>query len=964
MLFLPVKFHKLSIFPLYALLFKVFLGALVLKQSPNDSKQYRAVTLKNGLRILLIQNDETSKSAAALTVNAGHFNDPKNRQGLAHFLEHMLFLGTKNFPDGSEYQQFISQHGGNQNAWTGTEHTCFFFDITATHFSTALERFSEFFIAPLFAEEFVVSERENIDAEFTLKLKDDIRRLYDVHKDTVNPKHPFSQFSVGNLDTLADRDGTSINKEVQAFFHRFYRAQYMTIALEGPQSLAELNQLAEQHFSQIKATEAQLDKIEQPLYLPKHQKIKIDVCPVKNEHQLIISFAMDNIDRYYQDKPESILSYLLGHEGEGSILSLLKKHQWALALTAGSGINGSNFKDFNISIALTELGEAHLNEVVDIVLAYIELLKSTEIAEYYYLEKQRISNLAFIYHEEMRPLDSVSQLVINMQHYPEEDYIFGDYVMSGMSQSNITTLLDDLQVDNMRLIHVSQQNNFSKNSFWYQVPYHVSPLPEQQLVRWRNIKGANKSHTQGLYLPAENPYIVATPSIYPYEVRYGNAKVETNIPEKIVDKNGLVAWYKQDNTFKVPKGYLYIGIDSPFIVASDANIAMSRLFVDLYTDTVIEENYQAELAGIHYHLYAHQGGVTLQISGYSENQHLLLKKLLTRLTNHQVSEAHFNLFKQQLIKYWQNTDKSKSISQLFAKLSSVMQPNNPCSKSLVNALSQISYSHYQIFSKQLFKEVTIEVLIHGNWLAKHALQICKGIEQAFQANIDNKYAMQCPVIDIKNKQTLLLPLTLPEHDDACVIYTALEQKDNNSTALAMITSHILSPLFFQKMRTEKQYGYLVGVGYVPINQYPGIAFYIQSPHCDAFTLAQSMDKFISDSLAILDDISPEQWQHLSHGLASQLQEKDHNLRIKSQRFWAAICNKDEDFVHKEKLLEAVLNLTLEQVKAFVKGKLVSSCQPDRFILYSQSDLLEKANKPEGETISDVDTFMQTSPIKY
>jgi secreted Zn-dependent insulinase-like peptidase len=361
----------------------------VLKQSPNDLKQYKAMTLANGLRVLLIHNNETAKAAGALAVNVGHFNDPKDRQGLAHFLEHMLFLGTENFPDGSEYQKFISQHGGNHNAWTGTEHTCFFFDVAAEHFSTAVERFSEFFIAPLLADEFVVSERENIDAEFTLKLKDDIRRLYDVHKDTINPKHPFSQFSVGNLDTLADRNGQNISQEVQAFFKRYYRAQYMTLALEGPQSLDELKTIAEQRFSGIASTDKYLDTIKQPLYLPQHQAIKVDVCPVKNDHQLIISFAMESIDQYYRDKPELILAYLLGHEGEGSVLSLLKKHQWAFALTAGSGINGSNFKDFNISIALTELGETHINEVVDIALTYIALLKANDIAEHYYHEKQK-----------------------------------------------------------------------------------------------------------------------------------------------------------------------------------------------------------------------------------------------------------------------------------------------------------------------------------------------------------------------------------------------------------------------------------------------------------------------------------------------------------------------------------------------------------------------------------------------
>ena len=80
----------------------MFLGALILKQSPNDLKEYQPITLVNGLRVLLIHNEESSQSAAALAVNVGHFQDPYDRQGLAHFLEHMLFLGTKKFPDGSE----------------------------------------------------------------------------------------------------------------------------------------------------------------------------------------------------------------------------------------------------------------------------------------------------------------------------------------------------------------------------------------------------------------------------------------------------------------------------------------------------------------------------------------------------------------------------------------------------------------------------------------------------------------------------------------------------------------------------------------------------------------------------------------------------------------------------------------------------------------------------------------------
>ena len=562
-----------------------------MKKSPNDLKTYQTVTLSNGLRVLLIQNKETQKSAAALAVNAGHFNDPKDRQGLAHFLEHMLFLGTEKFPDGSEYQKYISQHGGHHNAWTATEHTCFFFDINHQQFAPALERFSQFFIAPLLSEEFIQKERQNIEAEFKLKLKDDIRRLYDVHKETINQNHPFSQFSVGNIDTLADRADSNIKEALEKFYHTLYYANYMTLALEGPQSINELHILANTLFSEIKSTETPIKKITEPLYLPEHQGIYINVCPVKNDRQLIVSFAMPSIDQYYRHKPESVLAYLIGHEGPGSILSLLKKHQWAMGLTAGSGVNGSNFKDFNVSISLTEQGEKNINEIITLIFSYLDLLKKHPLPEYFYTEKQAMAELAFTYHEKSKALDSVSQLVINMQHYPNDDYIFGDYVMAGMCYDTTNKLLQTLSPDNMRIIHIIQNANqasgeFSQTSFWYQVPYHVTTIQQKHLKQWRSAPTI-----ETLFLPAANPYIIGKPTIYT-ESSLSNTQEESQQVPEVIDKlNGLTVWYKQDTTFKVPKGYIYIGIDLPLSVTSTANTAMTRLLVDLYEDSLIEENY-------------------------------------------------------------------------------------------------------------------------------------------------------------------------------------------------------------------------------------------------------------------------------------------------------------------------------------------------------------------------------------
>jgi len=718
-------------------------------------------------------------------------------------------------------------------------------------------------------------------------------------------------------------------------------------------------------FCEIKNNGTPLATITEPLYLPEQQSIYVNVKPVKNDHQLIISFAMESIDKFYQDKPESVLAYLIGHEGAGSILAQLKQKQWAMGLTAGSGINGSNFKDFNVSISLTELGETCIDEIIAVVFSYIGLLKSAELPLFYYQEKQAIAALSFTYHEKIRPLDNVSQLVINMQHYPCEDYIFGDYIMSGMNNDNIDLLLGYLNADNVRVIHVSQDNTFSKTSFWYQVPYSVRQISAEKIAFWRDLSTpqiANFKVNNALFLPEANPYISDSPVVY------DNIDNST-LPKKIENSSGLAVWYIQDTTFKVPKGYIYLGIDSPCSIESVDTIAMTRLFVDLYTNTVVEENYDAELACIHYHLYAHQGGITLQISGISENQPKLLEKLLYRLTHHTPNEENFTLFKQQLIKHWQNSDKSKSISQLFSSLSSLMQPNNPSADELSDALTKISFLQYQGFCQKLFKQITLEVLIHGNWLPEHATNIITNIKQTFNGNYSNKYAVQCPVVDITKKKTLILPMQIPDHDHASVVYTPLPTRDKNLVALTMVTSHLLSPLFFQEMRTEKQYGYLVGVGFVPINRYPGIAFYIQSPHEDAIALTKAIDLFVTNSLEMLTEISDDNWSHLINGLAGQLQEKDNNLRIKSQRFWAAICNKDLTFSHKEQLVTAILSLSFEQVKNFIKNQLMPLSNPDRIILSSMEIINPTISQKlqhelNGEIIIKANDFIEKSKRKY
>lgn len=159
-------------------------------KSYSDKKEYRLVKLSNGLTSLLVQHfihddgnaddnqqvdtkiseselssqDESDgaesegeeeddgkekMAAVALCIGVGSFYDPTHIQGLSHFLEHMIFMGSEKYPKENEFDQFISSNGGADNAMTECEHTMFYFEIVEEQLAGAIDRFAQLFVSPL-----------------------------------------------------------------------------------------------------------------------------------------------------------------------------------------------------------------------------------------------------------------------------------------------------------------------------------------------------------------------------------------------------------------------------------------------------------------------------------------------------------------------------------------------------------------------------------------------------------------------------------------------------------------------------------------------------------------------------------------------------------------------------------------------------------------------------------------------
>jgi insulysin len=921
---------------------------LSLHTSPNDHRTYRYLTLANQLRVLLIEDHKTEKSAAALAVNAGHFDDPDSRQGMAHFLEHMLFLGTETFPRPGEYQEFINRHGGSNNAWTGTEFTNYYFDLHHEFFAEGLHRFSQFFTCPTLDAQSVDKERNAIDSEYRLKLQDDVRRTYQVHKETVNPDHPFAKFSVGNWQTLGDRADTHIRDELLAFYQQHYSAERMTLVVQSNATLAQQAQWVETYFSAIPTRNRVRETIHQPLYRPQDLGLRIEIKPIKESRKLVVSFALPSIEPLYRTKPLTFISHLLGYEGKGSLYSWLKHQGWVNTLSAGSGVGGSNFKDFCVSFGLTPEGVHHEGSIIEMLFGYLALIRDQGVEAWRYAEKRQVLDAIFRFQEGGRAIDNVSHLVINMHHYAPEHIVCGDYLMAEFNPAQIHCMLAYLSPDNMRIQLASPQAKTDRVARWYDTPYQVQPIENVWLRRWRDPAPLDGQLT----LPEANPFICDRLEPHIVDPVYP-------VPQCLVERAGMRVWHLHDQEYPVPKGTLFIAVDSEYAVRSARHIALMRLTVELWIDHLNELTYPAEVAGLSYDIYAHQGGFTLQLSGFSSRLPRLLELILQNRTFGRVDPLRFQIIRQQLVQNWENQNKGRPISQLFTHLTCMLQPNNPPVEQLLPHLTELSHNELPEFVRQLYKAVHLEILAHGDWQEADVRQVAGFLERELTPLSLPSRETRRRLVDISQRGTLRRELNCAHQDSALLIYYQSPSAHPRDIACFTLANHVLASTFFHELRTRQQLGYVVGTGNLPLNRHPGLILYIQSPVAGPQELLDAIELFIDDFYLVLMELSAQTWQESKQGLLSQLQEKDANLRTRSQRLWVSIGSRDFHFNQREKVAEAVAAMSRAELIRFLRS--LRSGRADRVILCSYGDQhQENEHIQDGELIEDLELFQRHS----
>lgn len=224
-----------------------------LSSSPDDSRGYRLFRHDSGLHCLLISDPAASQATAVLQVDAGSHDEPSEWPGLAHLLEHMLFMGCAAHPEPGTFARIIDYWGGRFNASTAPESTAFFFSVSPEGLRPCVLQLAEMLASPLFDPQRVEAERRVIDAEFHTRLGDDALHRQAALGQLFNPDHPLSRFTIGNAETLKGNP-EALADELRSLHSGRYRLAAMSLVLHAPVSPEGLEKLASEVTARLADT--------------------------------------------------------------------------------------------------------------------------------------------------------------------------------------------------------------------------------------------------------------------------------------------------------------------------------------------------------------------------------------------------------------------------------------------------------------------------------------------------------------------------------------------------------------------------------------------------------------------------------------------------------------------------------------------------------------------------------------
>jgi protease-3 len=884
-------------FVLFFLLLAGQVMAAQVRVSDTDYRAYRTLTLDTGLQVLLVHDERASKAAAALAVPVGSLDNPDSQPGLAHYLEHMLFLGSESYPGPEEYQSFITRNGGRTNAATGYTSTTYMMEVDPPAFAEALRRMADTLARPLLDPVYADKERNAVNAEMESKKHSDGRRLAMLTLSTLNPEHPASRFTGGNIETLSDKPGSRLHDELVTFHRTWYSANLMKGVIYGPQPLDELERLARAELPVIPDRGAQVRPPSAPPVTDRERGVVFGVRPVREARSMTVDFVLPEKFDDPATKPLQVVAAVLGTETGHSLVETLRDRGLILSLSAGGDTTSlRNGVTLSLYMQLTEEGDRRRDEILSTVFAYLDMLRQRGIGQEYVEQLGNMMSMEFRFAPLASGFDYVAQAAVTMLRHPVEDVNYGPYRLDSYDITAVDALLKMLTPQNARIFHVSPDQPADREAFFYQTPYSVRPIGADDTARWAALaKGMQ------LALPDLNPFV---PDDFSLVARDG-----VQGPRILLERPGLSVWQAQSEYRREPRAIVMVRLQSAHAASTLEQTAMQGVFLELWDQAQAGLRYQASEAGLDLSVYGDEG-IVLRISGFSQHQADLLPRVLDFL-DREITAEDFERARAEQLRNLANMEKQGLFGQAMGAMRGLLRVPSWDNRTLEKATRGVTIEGLRAYLAGLRRDLRFTIFGFGNVTTQGVLAMADAVapfvgpEAGEPTEAVRILPVQGVTADYRRDSEL---------EDSALVEMFLDPAVGpESMADMLLLEGLLSTRFYSRLRTEEQLGYVATSFPVMFVRGAGIGFGVQSPVAGTAGLADRFESFYFKALGQLRGVTQEEFESVRQGVLASLTKTPDTLDEEFGRFETDLRLGNAAFDGRERLVRALGAVTLPEV---------------------------------------------------
>lgn len=872
-----------------------------------ENRQHQLVLLPNGLKCLFINDPESPLLSAALLVGAGSGMDPPEAPGLAHLCEHMIFLGSKQFP-ASGYLHFVATSAdGTANAYTTGEQTCFYFEVSARTLvpgshklasDLLLEIFSSQFKTPLFKERHIREQINAVSEEYTNNMSDEARMLYHMLRVMANPKHPFSKFGLGNRHTLSKLSVKALKESLLKYYQTYYSSNNMVLVLKGPQSINHLRKLALTHFSDL-----QCGSSKEQIYQISRQG---DVYQDRNQLLLVKSTMTPQLRLMYplvliRSSPDFLrvcntLCNLLVDESIGSLSEYLKrKKQWVTGFVAYVQSTLQKQDVLIISLELTTLGTVHYAAIITVVQFYISRIVGMSstldlgqmIHKYDYVEQYRFLHRT--------PAASSEDEVCGYAEDIDNAEYDMRYLVRGIGPWSTSDPKEKAQTLRYAITACFRASNVSAIFISHSLPSKLDPLKDQffrfaytkipllQAVDFADPEDAELLKLPQLLLQYEMPQV--SPSVVSsttQKTRYAcprwDAKREVLIPELAFYDSNHQLWVHslpEQPNLQRPDSMLTIHISYNQLSRDLHTLVGLELLLEILGDDLKYRLYHQELFGVFWGLFTNTNqspSIMLSCSGTEKSLVFVTFQMAHELEVllGSVSLLSYKTLKKArttLRKRYEEQEKAVSMKKVFSASYLLLEEGIMLPSDKIEALEMIQVEDLEILSEQIQNtRPNISVLCTDDFSETEGRYLINLME-ASSCKQPMEYANYAPSLSsylLPEGKTIHFTMAGTQDDpvNTVLYYIQLgERKNHKDYIMAKFLEYIFSKSAFDELRTKRGLAYCVFVSIRIFRRTLGVHVMVPSASTDCETMTEEIELFLAQQEEILLSMDSETFKN-------------------------------------------------------------------------------------------------------